>query len=279
MERLLQYMDQGIELSMIYLPKLTLAFITLVLGLKLIRCVAKLFEKIFEKNNIDLTLRPFILSMFTWSAKIMLLISVASMIGVETTSFIAVLGAMGLAIGLSLQGTLSNFAGGILLLLFKRFKVGDVITLGNVSGIVREIQIFNTIVKSWDRSIVTIPNGSIANGNVINYSVLDHGRNKCVVGIAYDSDLSKVKNALLEMLNDNPKVLKDPSPIVFVSNLGDNAMELTIQAFSSTRNGDIWDMYFSLNEDVKLTLDKNNIRIPFPQMDIHVDNIEKSIKQ
>ena len=277
MEKFEIYLDKGVELLIAYLPKLGLALATLFLGFKIIKFAVSLAEKAFEKRNVDPTLRPILLSLLTWIAKIMLVISACSMVGIETTSFIAMLGAMGLAVGLSLQGALSNFAGGILLLLFRPYKVGDIVVLGDVSGYVMEIKLFTTIIKQWNRSEAIIPNGAIANGKIINYNTFDHRRIEVVVRISYDSDIKKAKQVLMEMLESNPAVLKKPGPTIYVSELAENAVILKIWAYGDNRNDDIWTIFFNLHEEVKLILEKHNIKIAYPQMDVHLDKQDEQL--
>jgi len=192
------------------------------------------------------------------------------MVGIETTSFVAILGAAGLAVGLALQGTLSNFAGGILLLLFRPYKVGDLVETQGRLGEVREIQIFTTILATPDNKMAIIPNGPIMNGEIVNYTALGKIRVDLVMGISYGADIRKAKEVLLQVMNAHPKVLKDPAPFVGVSELGDSAVNLAVRPHADP--ADYWDVYFDIYEQGKIALDDHNIEIPFPQVDVHMKN-------
>jgi len=248
--------------------KMILALIVLFVGLKVINGFVKLLSKGFEKKGVDDTLRPFILNMVTVIFKVMLFVSVASMIGIETTSFVAIIGAAGLAIGLALQGTLANFAGGVLILLFKPYKVGDLIDTQGHFGHVLEIQIFITKINTPDGKVAIIPNGAISNGSLVNLSLRNQLRVDLTIGISYDSDIKKAKDLLIEIMASNPKVLKDPAPIVAVSELADSSVNLAVRPWATPE--DYWDVYFETLEKGKIALDDAGITIPFPQRDVHM---------
>ena len=201
--------------------------------------------------------------------KVLLFLSVATMVGIETTSFIAIFSAATLAIGLALQGSLSNFAGGVLLLVFKPYKVGDLIEAQGHLGVVKRIQIFNTILLNPQNKTIIVPNGAVAGNSVINYSEEGILRVDLSAGISYDSDIREAKNVLMKVLESNPKVLKDPAPFVGVSELGDSSVNFAVRPWSTV--ADYWDVYFSINEEVKYALDNAGISIPFPQVDVHMD--------
>ena len=264
-----KYIDTAIELSMTEGPKLILAIIVLLIGLRIISAFNKLLSKGFEKGNMDPTLRSFTRGLLEWGLKLLLFISVASMVGIETTSFVAVLGAAGLAVGMSLQGTLSNFAGGVLILALRPYKVGDWIDCQGEFGGVQEIGIFNTILVTIDSKTVIIPNGAIMNGNITNVSVKGLIRVHLKLGISYDSDLKKAKEILLNVMNEDNDVLSDPEPFVGVEELGDSAINLAL--FAHCKPEKYWEIYFRILENSKLALDKAEITIPFPQMDVHID--------
>ncbi|MDN5203456.1 mechanosensitive ion channel [Fulvivirgaceae bacterium BMA10] len=252
---------------LVYAPKVLLALLTLWIGLRIVGWIIKLLNKQLEAKEIDNTLRPFLLNLLSWTLKIMLFISVASMVGIQTTSFVAILGAAGLAIGLALQGSLSNFAGSALIMIFKPYKVGDFIEAQGEKGSVIEIQIFSTILASPDNRKIIIPNGALSNGNITNYSAMDKVRLNLTMGIAYEDDIDRAKSILLDILTRNAKVLPDPAPFVGVLELADSSVNLAMRGY--TTPDDYWDVYFNVMETSKKELDANNISIPYPQMDVH----------
>ena len=196
------------------------------------------------------------------------LISVASMIGIETTSFIAILGAAGLAIGLALQGSLGNFAGGVLVLLFKPFKVGDFIDAQGVAGTVSEIQIFNTIIKTPDNKVIIVPNGAVYNGVITNFSKEATRRVDFVFGIGYGDDIKKAKEVIARLVDADERAMKDPAPTIVVSELADSSVNISCRVWVNA--SDYWGVFFDLTENVKLTFDAEGISIPFPQQDVHM---------
>lgn len=268
-----KYYDQAVELVLNYGPNLILALITLFVGFKIISFVLKLVDKGFEKGNIDATLRPFLHSLIEWSMKIMLFISVASMVGIATTSFVAIIGAAGLAIGLSLQGTLANFAGGVLILIFKPYKVGDLIDAQGYLGVVKEIKIFVTVLTTPQNRVVIIPNAAMSNGALTNYSILDTVRVDLMIGISYDASIKEAKDILMSILENDSRVLKDPAPLVAVGELGDSSVNLHVRPW--VKSADYWDVYFAVLEECKLKLDDAGIVIPYPQTDVYLHNIDK----
>lgn len=268
MENLQNYIDQGWGMILNYAPRVLLALVTLLIGLRIIKAILKLMDKMMIKREMDDTLRPFVLSLIGWGLKIMLFISIASMVGIETTSFVAVLGAAGLAIGLALQGTLANFAGGVLLMIFKPYKVGDLVEAQGHIGIVDEIQIFTTQLTSPDHKKVIIPNGAISNGDITNYTTLGKIRVDLTVGISYNASIDEAKSILMNVMKEHQYVLQDPAPFVGVSELGDNSVNLAVRPHTKPEH--YWDVYFDIYEQSKKALDANNISIPFPQMDVHL---------
>lgn len=267
-ENIEKYTDQAIELFMLYVPKLALAILTLIIGLWIIRGFVKVAEKGLTKSKADPTLVPFISSLLSWGLKALLLISVASMIGIATTSFVAVLGAAGLAVGLALQGSLGNFAGGVLILMFKPYIVGDLIEAQGHLGVVKEVQIFNTILLNPQNKRVIVPNGAMSNGSVTNFSAEGQLRVDLTIGIAYDSDITKAKGLLLKMMQENSQVLQEPAPMVAVAELADSSVNLAVRPWCSV--ADYWDVYFGTTEQAKKVLEENGISIPFPQRDVHL---------
>lgn len=265
-----QWMDQAIALTMAYAPKVLLAIITLIVGMWLInRFVSVLDKKLGQK---DPTLNKFLCGLISAILKVMLLISVASMIGIATTSFIAVIGAAGLAIGLALQGSLANFAGGVLILIFKPFKVGDTIEAQGYLGAVAEIQILYTVVNTFDNRRIVIPNGSLSNATLVNVSIYDKRRCDMTFGIHYDDDIDKAKAILQRLFDEDERSLKDPAPRICVGALGDSSVDLMFRAWVAT--DDLWPYYWDMQEKVKKAFDAEGITIPFPQRDVHMYKAE-----
>ena len=256
------------ELGIAYAPRLALAIFTLIIGLWVIGVVVNLLRASMERSKVDPTLIPFMRNMASWLLKLLLFISVASMVGIATTSFVAVLGAAGLAIGLALQGSLANFAGGVLIMIFKPYKVGDLIETQGELGVVKEVQIFNTIIVSPQNRRIIIPNGMSSNGTVTNYTAEGRLRVDLSIGIGYNEDIAKAKSVLLEVLTSHDKVLKDPAPFVGVSEMADSSVNLVVRPFCNA--SDYWEVFFTVNERMKVALDNNNIGIPFPQRDVHL---------
>lgn len=261
-------MDKGSEMVMLYAPKVILALITLIIGLWLIKGFSKAIDYVLEKRDFDVSLRKWLSSILSLLLKVCLLISVISMIGVQTTSFIAMLGAAGLAIGLALQGSLSNFAGGVLILIFKPYKVGDYIKANGEEGIVETVDVFYTFLKTLDNKHVVLPNGPLANGNLVNYTRDEIRRVDLSVGISYDTHFDEAESALLEMIKQDARVLETPPPFIGVTGYGDSSIDLTVRAWCKTT--DYWPVHFDINKRIKPALDSANITIPFPQRDVHM---------
>ena len=270
MTNLQNYTDKAIELLMGYGPKLLLAIVTLIIGLWVIKLFFRAFGKTMERSKTDLSLQRFLLSLVGIFLKVMLVISVASMIGIQMTSFIAVLGAAGLAIGFALQGSLANFAGGVLILVAKPFKIGDFVEAAGYKGTVNEIQILNTALKTVDNKTVIIPNGELSNASITNYSTEPTRRVDMTFGVGYSDDLKKAKEILEGLLKSDSRVLNDPEPVVFVSELADSSVNFAVRPWCNS--GDYWGIYFDMQEKVKLEFDKQEISIPFPQQDVHLYN-------
>jgi small conductance mechanosensitive channel len=265
-----EYASQFLSLAIEYAPKLALAIVTLIVGLWLIGIVTNILEKTLITAKTDKTLIPFLKSLASWVLKILLFISVASMVGIATTSFVAVLGAAGLAIGLALQGSLSNFAGGVLLLIFRPYKVGDLIESQGHVGKVKEIQIFNTILTTFQNKTIIIPNSVVSSNSITNISGNGTIRVDMEIGISYGSDIDKAKEVILNTVSKNEKVLKDPACAVGVNALADSSVNLLVMPWCKSE--DYWDVYFGVREEIKKALDANQIVIPFPQRDVHIIN-------
>ena len=244
--------EKAIALVMTYTPKLLLAIVTLVVGLWLVNRFVRLLDHRLGKK--DPTLNKFLCGLISAVLKVMLLISVASMIGIETTSFIAVVGAAGLAIGLALQGSLANFAGGVLILIFKPFKVGDTIEAEGHLGSVAEIQILYTVLNTFDNKRIVIPNGSLSNATLINVSVYDKRRCDMTFGIGYDDDIDKAKKVLQRLFEEDERSLTEPAPRICVGGLGDNSVDLMFRPWVAT--DDLWPYYWDMQEKVKKAFDE-----------------------
>ena len=266
--------DQAIELAMNYGPKLVLAILTLIIGLWIIKRVIRVLDKTLQKGNVEVTLQRFLINVASVLLKAVLLISVASMVGIETTSLIAMLGAAGLAVGLALQGSLANFAGGVLILFFKPFKVGDLIEAEGHLGIVKEIQIFNTILRTLDNRRVIIPNGTLSNGCLTNLNAEGTRRVDMTFGISYSDDVLKAKDVLRKLMTSDERVLQDPAPEVYVSAHADSSINMLVRGWVKPEN--YWGVFFGMHEQVKLTFDREGISIPFPQRDVHLFNASSS---
>lgn len=258
----------AIEYFIGFLPSLVLAILTYLIGMSIIKWVMGLFEAGCKKKGLEPSLQGFLVSVGTVLLKLLLLISVAGIIGVETTSFIAILGAAGLAIGLAFQNTLGNFAASVLILTFKPFKTGDLVELGGHLGTVEEIQMFCTVLTTPDNKTVILPNGPIANGTVVNLSRLSIKRINLTFGIGYNDNIEEAKKAMRRVIDADSRILKDPEPTVAVSSLGDSSVNFVFRVWVKTE--EYWDVYFAMQEQVKLELDRNEISIPFPQRDVHV---------
>jgi small conductance mechanosensitive channel len=255
-----------IDLALAFIQKnaanVIVAILILIVGLWLTKIIVKLTKKLLAKRGVDVTLQKFIGDLLNWALKILVFITAISQVGVETTSFIAILGAAGLAVGLALQGALSNFAGGALIMLFKPFKVGDLIEAQGEIGVVKEIQIFVTKLNSPQNKLIIIPNGTLSNGNIINYTEEGKLRVDLTFGVGYDEDIKKTKEVLMQVMLSNKNVLKDPAPSVNVSELADSSVNFAVRPWAKPEN--YWDVYFSVIEETKLALDKAGIEIPYP---------------
>lgn len=271
LENLDVYTEKAIEMTMEYGPQLILAIIVLFIGLSIIKSMSRFVEHVLGKRNVDPTLTPFLVNILEWGLKALLLISVASMVGIATSSFIAVLGAAGLAIGLALQGSLANFAGGVIILIFRPFGKGDYIEAQGEAGTVISIDVFATIIKTVDNKKVILPNGQLAGGVVKNFTGHEFRRVDLPIGISYDDDIREAAKALVEMCKNNDLVVNEPEPpFVGVTDYGDNSVNLIVKAWVRTEN--YWPAFYSLNEQIKYTLDEKKISIPFPQRDVHIIN-------
>ncbi len=255
-------------LAVTYGLRLVSALIALVIGLYIVKLVVGVIRKLLEKSNTDPSLTGFIRSLVSILLKVMVYITAIGMLGVEMTSFIAILGAAGLAVGMALSGTLQNFAGGVMILLFKPYKVGDFIEAQGYSGSVKEIQIFITILTTPDNKTVMIPNGPLATGSLINYSAQQTRRVDWTFGIAYGDDLDKAYEVLKKFIAEDERILKEPEPFMALHTLGDSSVNIVVRVWVNA--ADYWAVHFDMNEKVYRNFEKEGLSIPFPQMDIHV---------
>lgn len=265
-------LDSLKELAILYVPKLILAILTLIIGLWIIGKIIGGIKKALTKRNVDPSLTPFLSGLLKAVLIVMLIISVAGMVGIETTSFIAVLGAAGLAIGLALQGSLANFAGGILILILKPFKVGDVIEAQGVIASVTEIQIFHTVLMSYDKKTIILPNGPLYNDKIINYSTEPNRTVEWIFGVSYDDDIDQVKKVIQEVVFTDERILDRDTPYLKLAEMADSSVNFKVRGLVS--QADFWDVYFDKMEAIKKAFDANGISIPYPQVDahIHADN-------
>ncbi len=262
-----QHLENAIEWFWNLVPDLLLAIIILFVGLWVIRFINKLVKRFFDKKDYDPALESFLQSFIKIALKVLLAVLVVTQLGVKTSSLVAMIGAAGLAIGLALQGSLANFAGGVLILLFKPFKLGDWISAQGVDGAVKEISIFNTKLNTFGNQIAIIPNGTLANGNIINFSAEPNRRENYIVGISYGSNIKVAKDILLDICAKDDRILKDPAPEVYVNSLGDSSVNLTLRFWAP--NDVFWPARFDLIEQSKIRFDEAGIEIPFPQRVIH----------
>ncbi|RIV34189.1 mechanosensitive ion channel family protein [Flagellimonas lutimaris] len=268
MEKAQEWFDYGIELAKEFGPKLITALLIYIVGMWVVKKIIGGTRKVMSKSKYDESLQKFLLNLFSWALKIFLIIIVISRLGVDVTTFAAVIAAAGLAVGLALQGSLSNFAGGVLIMIFKPYKIGDLIEAQGILGNVKGIEIFTTKLVTPQNKLAIIPNGAMANGNIINYTAEGKMRVDTVIGVGYDEDIKKTKEILLNVLTSNEKVLKDPPPSVNVMELGDSSVNFAVRPFCKPEN--YWDVYFATHENSKLALDEAGIEIPYPhQVEIH----------
>ena len=257
-----EYLNSFWELIINYSPKLVSAFLVLFIGLYVIRFINRMVRRVMIKRELDPTLSKFLADILLWVLRVLLFVTFISKLGIETSSFVAILGAAGLAVGLSLQGSLSNFAGGMLIILFKPFRVGDTIEAQGVIGTVSEIQIFVTRLISGNNQTIFVPNGVLSNGTIINYSMLGTRKADLVFSLSYDTNIKTAKEIVMKVMLEHPKVLKNPAPEVIVKTLTDNAIHLAIRPWS--KNADFGIVSSDILENCKEAFDKAGISIqPF----------------
>jgi small conductance mechanosensitive channel len=255
-------LDKLITTLSTYGPKVIGAIIIWIVGSWIIKKMMLGMKKIMEKGDYDESLQKFLLNLGSWILKILLIITLLGTLGVPTTSFAAIIGAAGLAIGLALQGSLANFAGGVLIMIFRPFKIGDLIEAQGEVGVVKEIEIFTTRLIGRSNKEVILPNGALSNGNIVNYSTEGTRRVDLTFGVSYDSDIKKTKEVLMNVISAHPKVINDPAPTVNVLELADSSINFTVRPWCKTE--DYWTVYFDVTEQTKEALDTAGIEIPYP---------------
>lgn len=258
------------ELTVSFVPKLLIAILILWVGMKLAKMLKKFIVRTLEKRNAEPSLKTFLGSLVDVLLKAMIIIMAMDVIGIKATSFIALLGAMGLAIGMALQGTLQNFAGGVIILLMKPFKVGDYIECANYKGYVRAIRIFNTTIQPFNGRTIIVPNSELSNKSLINHTQEPVIRLDIIASVAYGTDLDKAKSVLMQVINDDPLILHEPKePVVAVSDLADSSVNISMWMWVTVE--DYWTVWLRIRENIYKAFYANGITIPFPQMDVHLN--------
>ncbi|MBU1170889.1 MAG: mechanosensitive ion channel [Proteobacteria bacterium] len=265
-----KYIDVIVQWVSTYSLKIVAAILVMIIGNWISHKISKIFAKLLEKNKVDVTLVGFLSNIIYYGLIIMVMIAAAGQLGINTTSFLTIVGAAGLAVGLALKDSLSNFAAGVMLILFRPFKVADVVNAGGVVGKVESINIFNTILNTPDNQRVIVPNNNITSGVITNITANPTRRVDLVVGISYADNIGDAKTILKSILDSDSRILKDPVPTIAVSELGDSSVNLVVRPWVKT--SEYWDVYFSLTETIKTTFDEKGISIPFPQRDVHIFN-------
>lgn len=255
-------------LAVEYAPKILLALIVLIVGFWVASKIGSLAVKALDKRDVDASLKKFINSIVSIILKILVVLSVVKILGVETASFVAIIAAAGFAIGLALQGSLANFAGGALILALKPFKVGDFIEAVGFSGSVDDIQVFYTVLRTPDNRKIVIPNGKLSNDAVTNYTAEATRRLDMSFGIGYSDDIGKAKSIIKKIIEEDKRIHTDPEPLIAVGELADSSVNITVRVWCAT--GDYWGIHFDIHEKVKLEFDAAGVSIPFPQTDVHL---------
>ncbi|MFT4547163.1 MAG: small conductance mechanosensitive channel [Verrucomicrobiales bacterium] len=261
-------------MAMDYAPKLALAIVVFFVGLRIIAVVNRAISKVIDTRDLDPTLKPFFKSISSILLKALLFITVLGMLGVQMTSFIALLGAGGIAIGMALSGTLQNVAGGVVLLTLRPFRVGDFVETQGYSGTVKSIGIFHTTLTTGDNKTVILPNAPVSNDPLVNFTTQDRRRVELTIGIGYDDDIDKARDIMRKLIEADERVLKDPQPVIAVSALADSSVNFVVRAWTAT--SDYWEVNWHLHEAIKKAFDAEGVSIPFPQTDVHVHQVVES---
>lgn len=267
-EQLNEWLQLAIEFSATYGIKIILAIVLFFVGKRIASWLSKMSKNALTKGRMDPTLVSFVGNIVNALLLAAVVIAVLDVVGIQTTSLVAVIGAAGLAIGLALQGSLANFASGVMLIIFRPFRQGDFITAGGESGIVEEVTLFTTSMRTPDNKAIIIPNAAITSGSITNFSAKPTRRVDLVYGVSYSDDLKKVKEVIWDVLNADERILKDPAPTVGLLELADSRVNFAVRPWVNA--SDYWGVYFDLNEAIKLRFDKEGISIPFPQHDVHL---------
>lgn len=265
-------MENIINVATPYIMNIVFALLIFIIGKYLAKIITNITKKVLDKSKVNETLKVFLGNVIYGLLLIVVVLAALNKLGIETTSFIAILGAIGLAVGLAFQSTLSNISAGVMIVIFRPFNIGDFIEAGGVSGIVEEINLFNTIFKTPDNKVIIVANSNIIGGNIINYSLKETRRVDFVFGIGYDDDLKLAKETLQHIINKDSRILQEPLPFVAVGELADSSVNFTVRVWVKSEN--YWDVHFDTIEKVKLTFDKKGISIPYPQMDVHTNKIK-----
>jgi small conductance mechanosensitive channel len=260
--------DKGIDLGIDLGIKVATALAIFLLGKFVIRLLVGAISKMMSKQGVDKTLETFICNLVRTALMVVVVIAAIGALGVETTSFIAIFGAAGLAVGLALQGSLSNFASGVLIVLFRPYRVGDFVEAAGIAGSVEQVQILTTILKTGDNKQIIVPNSQIMDSIITNYSANDTRRVDMVVGVSYEDDLDKVRKTIEELLAADERVLDEPAPLIAVSELADSSVNFVVRPW--VKSGDYWGVKFEMTEAIKKRFDKEGISFPYPQQDVHV---------
>lgn len=263
-----EILDVAINMVTTYGPSILQAIIVWFIGMWVIKLIIAGFGKVMTRSKLDESIQSFLKSLVGILLKVMLGITVLTMLKIEMTGFIAILGAAGLAVGLALSGTLQNFAGGVMILLFKPFKVGDVVDAQGYTGCVKEIQIFNTIMTTPDNKTIILPNGNLSTSSMTNFSTEPKRRVDWTIGIAYGDDVDQARKVIKALCDADDRILKDPEVAIFVKELGASSVDFTVRAW--VESADYWGVFFDMNENVYKSFPKEGLNIPFPQMDVHV---------
>ena len=266
-----QVWDKLYDWATLYGLKIIGAIAIIVIGRIVAGIIASIVKKLLRKSNTDETLSGFLVSMTRIALMTFIFIAALGTLGVQTASFVAILGAAGLAVGFALQGSLSNFAAGVMIMIFRPFTKGDYVEAGGTAGSVQGVRLFSTVLHTPDNKKVIVPNSKITGDNIINYSAQENRRVDLVFGIGYGDDIKLAKDTLVQILDEDPRVLKDPAPTVAVSELADSSVNFVVRPWVKT--ADYWAVYFDITEKVKLTFDQKGISIPFPQQDVHMHQV------
>ncbi len=263
MEKYEQYLEKGTEMAIMYAPKLALALLVLIVGFIIIGRIITFISKMMDRSKLDKDVQPFLKSLISVSLKVLLIFSVAGIVGIETTSFVAVLAAAGFAVGMALQGSLSNFASGVMILIFKPYKVGDLIEINEEVGHVKEIQIFNTIIETLDSVTVIIPNSMVVGDKIKNYTTVGSRRIDLNVYMPYEEDFPKVQSIIKDALKKTPNVLNSPEPFVGIETYDTHSLVLAVRPYAQTEY--YWDVYFDAYKNVKAALHKHGIKVAYSE--------------